>query len=149
MFTRKLGVFLLAASTVTAIAAGNGPHLVFKVVVPPQFQSKVGSPGFPGTSPFERYSQAYEAFWWNCVAVRAKNINARCPFIANGWASESYGGSDGAMNADNAIDEQIKKYGASRVQAYLKKLASPASAIKEKLHGWFGGQPTATPPPPS
>lgn len=146
---RKLGVFFFVVSAVTVVAAGNGPHLVFKIVVPSKYQSKIGSPGFPGTSPYERYSEAYEAFWWNCIAVRAKNIHARCPFWANGWASEADGGADGGTDADDAINEQIEKYGAARVQAYLKKLASPPSKIKAKLRGWFGGKPTATPPPSS
>ena len=134
-----VALFLLCMA---AMAGDRGLHLECKIIVPPPYQSKVDPPGFHGTSPFARYSQAYQAFWWNCVAVRAVNINARCPWIANGWASEVQGGADGAMNADNAIDNLVKKYGTQAVQVYLEKLASPPSKIAAKLDGWFMGKPT-------
>lgn len=139
----------LFLSCTIATAGNHGLRLECKIIVPPAYKSKIDSPGFPGTSPFARYSQAYQAFWWNCVAVRAVNINARCPFVASGWASESYGAAYGAMNADNAIDNLVKKYGAPTVQAYLKKLASPPSKITAKLGGWFMGKPTPAPTPSS
>lgn len=146
---RIISVLVLCLWSTTVMAGDQGLRLEYKITVPPPYQSRVDSPGFPGTSPFARYSSAYEAFWWNCVAVRAADINARCPFLASGWASESYGASDGAMNADNAIDNLVKKYGAPMVQAYLKKLASPPAKIAAKLDGWFMGRPTAAPSPSS
>ncbi|MGA9852004.1 MAG: hypothetical protein WBR15_03660 [Gammaproteobacteria bacterium] len=131
----------------TAVAADSGPHLECKIIVPVEYQSKVDDPGFPGTSPYARYSAAYKAFWWNCVAVKAANISARCPFLANGWASESYGAAYGELSAENGINVLIKKYGVQATQAYLQKLASPPSKIKAKLGGWFDGKPTIEPEP--
>ncbi|HZM27331.1 MAG TPA: hypothetical protein VFB89_08235, partial [Gemmatimonadales bacterium] len=39
---------------------------------PPGWQSPTGE------SEAERYSRAYEAFWWNCIMVRADSLDARC-----------------------------------------------------------------------
>src|SRR5258706_10556169 len=49
------------------------------------------------------YIVAYEAFWWNCVAVRAAGLQRRCPFTASGTPAASAGARDGALNADGQI----------------------------------------------
>lgn len=146
---RVVITLMLSLLSVAAMAGVQGLHLECKITVPQAYQSKAHSPHFRGTSPFARYSRAYEAFWWNCVAVRAADIRARCPFVASGWPSEAAGANDGATDAIRAINRLVKEYGAARVQAYLEKFASPPSKIRAKLHGYFFGKPRAAPVPSS
>src|SRR5699024_5121173 len=97
--------------------------------------------------PEVRYTHAYKAFWWNCVAVKAKSLKARCPFTASGWPSESAGATHGAMDAMSAIHALVQKYGAARAEQYLRKLASPPSKIRARLGGYFFGKPAPAPAP--
>src|SRR6185437_8011681 len=55
-----------------------------------------------------RYTVAYGAFWWNCVAVRAGDLQARCPFLASGTPATAAGAADGALNADKQIESLLK-----------------------------------------
>jgi hypothetical protein len=124
-----------------AAAAEGGPHLECKVVVPDEYKTQPFPP--PNGQPeWIRYRETYEAFWWNCVAVRAADMNARCPISASGTPAAAAGAGDGAVAAMNGVRDLVKKFGTPVTQAYLKKLASPASMIREKLHGYFDGEPT-------
>jgi hypothetical protein len=134
------------ASPGVAVASDSGPYLDRSYKVPKEYQSKYASltDHTAEDAPVTRYRDAYEAFWWNCVAVKAATLDNRCPFMASGWPGEVAGASDGASRASDDIHALLKKYGAATVQAYLRKLASPPSMIKAKLQGRFD-KPTADP----
>ena len=83
-----------------------------------------------------RYTVAYGVFSWNCVAVRAANLQGRCQFLASGPPAASAGVSDGALNADSQIDRLLKKRVTSEVQKYLRSIASTPAA-KWKMRPYF------------
>ena len=67
-----------------------------------------------------RYSKAHEAFWWNCVMVRAQDLNARCPIICSGTPAAAPGCGEGAIDADDQIEELLRQFPSSQVQSYLE-----------------------------
>lgn len=106
------------------------------VVVPKEYRKTPLNPPPSGEPEPVRYTVAYEAFWWNCVAVRAANLDAGCPFVASGTPAASAGAADGAMNAGFQIDEVLKKHTAIEVRKYLRSIAATAEA-KEKMRHYF------------
>jgi hypothetical protein len=109
-----------------------------RVVVPKEYRSTPLKPPPDGESEPARYTVAYEAFWWNCVAVRAADLRGRCPFIASGTPAASAGARDGASNADSQIERLLKTHVSAEVQRYLRSIAS-ASKAKEKMRPYFDG----------
>lgn len=137
-------VITMSVLLVGAVAsADSGPRMKCRVVVPNEYRRHSLNPSPNGQPESVRYTVAYEAFWWNCVAVRATHLDGRCPFMASGTPAASAGASDGAMNADTQIDELLKKYSARRVGEYLLSIASRSEA-KEKMRPYFG-KPTPEP----
>lgn len=124
------------------MSAESGLHLECKVVVPKQFMTQA-FPSPNGQPESVRYKEAYEAFWWNCVAIMSKDMNSHCPIMASGTPAASSGAADGAMAAINGINDLVKNYGAARVQTYLEEVASPPSKVKAMLHGYFVNGPQA------
>jgi hypothetical protein len=109
------------------------------VRVPSEYMNTAANPPNGQPEPV-RYALAYEAFWWNCVAVRAENLPARCPFMASGTPAASAGASNGASNAGSQIDRLLRTHVAAQVQRYLRSIASTPTT-KEKLRPYFS-QPT-------
>jgi hypothetical protein len=117
-----------------------GPLLVCRVHVPKEYQVTPFDPPPNGEPEPVRYSVAYEAFWWNCVVVRSRELGARCPFLCNGTPGATAGCSDGATAADEEIDGLLKTYDEPRVRKYLKSLAASPEA-SEKMRHYFGEGP--------
>lgn len=102
-----------------------------KVHVPKQFQ--LDPPGWvdPNGQPERvRYAIAYQAFWWNCVSVKAIDLSANCPGGCSGTPGATWGCSDGSMDAYNRIEDLLKQFPPKQVQAYLKSIASTKEAQK-------------------
>lgn len=112
-----------------------------RVIVPKEFKTTSPTPPPNGESEAKRYTAAYEAFWWNCVAVRAANLHGRCPFTASGTPAASDGAREGASDADSQIDRLLKTHARAEVQKYLRSIAFTAAA-KEKMRSYFA-KPTA------
>jgi hypothetical protein len=106
------------------------------VKVPREYRKTTFNPPPNGQPEPVRYSVAYEAFWWNCVAVRAADLRGRCPFVASGTPAASAGAMDGASNAADQIRRLQRKYAASVVQQYLNTIASQPEA-KQKMRSYF------------
>jgi hypothetical protein len=119
-----------------AASADTGPRLRCRVVVPKEYMITPWDPPPNGQPEPVRYKVAYEAFWWNCVAVRAANIKGRCPFRASGTPAAGAGAYDGVMNADGQINALLKKYSALTVRKYLRTIASQ-SKVSEKMLPYF------------
>jgi len=89
-----------------------------------------------GQSEAIRYRIAYEAFWWNCVAVKSIDLDARVPFVCNGTPAAVAGSTDGTKDALRQIDGLLKRYSESEVKEYLKSIASTEEAVK-KMKPYF------------
>jgi hypothetical protein len=117
-------------------SADSGPSMKCRVTVPKEYRKTPFNPPPNGQPEPVRYKVAYEAFWWNCVAVQAADLEGRCPFVASGTPAASAGAGDGAINAEDQICRLRKKYSASAVQGYLKSIASQPVA-KQKMAPYF------------
>jgi hypothetical protein len=131
-------IVLIAFALLLGLAAfaDNGPIMTCRVMVPKEFMKTPSNPPPNGQPEPVRYKVAYEAFWWNCVAVRAADPQGRCPFVASGTAAASAGAADGAIDAENQIRRLRQKYSASVVQEYLSSIASRSEA-KQKMQPYF------------
>ncbi len=134
---------VLAVSTVLVFAgcAHRGPNLVCHVNVPAEYRTTPWTHPPNGEPEPVRYRVAYEAFWWNCVALRADDFDARCPFTCSGTPAASAGCQDGAEAARESIDGLIERYGGRRTQEYLRSLAQSDEA-KKRMEPYFRGLPT-------
>ena len=115
-------------------------HMEYQVKVPPQYQMTPLVVPPSGESEPVRYQVSFEAFWWNCVMVRAENLDARCPFLCSGTGAAAAGCTNGAIDAERQIQGLLKKHSRSEVQRYLRTLASTQEA-KEKIHPYFQETP--------
>jgi hypothetical protein len=116
--------------------AQRGLSMKCQVTVPREYRQTPFNPPPNGEPEPVRYRTAYEAFWWNCVAVRAGDLRGRCPFLASGTAAASAGAGDGAMNAEKRIDQLIEKYGELQVHQYLRSIAFQSEA-RAKMRPYF------------
>jgi hypothetical protein len=107
---------------VTCSCTEQGPRMKFQVTIP------------------EEYRQAYQSFWYNCIAVRAADLKARCPFVAGGTPAASGGARDGSLAAETCIDRLLQNFSERVVRDYLGSVASQPEAI-EKMRPYFGSTP--------
>jgi hypothetical protein len=128
-------LILLSAFALLA-SADDGPNMKCVVKVPKEYRKTPFNPPPNGQPEPVRYTAAYEAYWWNCVGVRAADLRGRCPFVASGTPAASAGAMDGATNAENQIRRLRQKYPASVVQKYLNTIASRPEA-KQKMRHYF------------
>jgi hypothetical protein len=98
-----------------------------------------------GESEAERYTRAYEAFWWNCVAVKGDDLGNRCPFMCSGTPAATEGCTDGAMEAEAEISRLTREFPAARVRAYLSETAAAAN-VRSRMGGYFAAGPAALGP---
>jgi len=91
------------------------------------------------------YQIAFEAFWWNCVMVKAANVDDRCPFRCGTTPCESQGCVEGAKDAAYQIKNLLKYYPRPQVQQYLQSLSSTGDA-KKKIKPYFQDTPRADQP---
>jgi hypothetical protein len=77
-------------------------------------------------APALRYRLAYESFWWNCVALKADDENAPCPFACSGTAAAAAGCAEGAMDSENMVRDLIRRVGAAKAKDRLhSRVAMP------------------------
>ena len=117
-------------------SADGGLKLQCRVVVPREYRPTSFDPPPNGEPEPIRYTVAYEAFWWNCVSVRAADLRARCPFVSSGTPAAAEGAMEGATNAGHKIDQLLEKYPVGAVRRYLRSIASQPVA-KEKMRPYF------------
>lgn len=103
-----------------AACVDPGPRLVYAPVAPSADEFPLRGLPPNGEPEPARYLSKYRAFWWNCVMVRANDLDARCPSGCSGTAAASYGCSDGEMDADSQIEDLLKRYPREEVQNYLR-----------------------------
>jgi hypothetical protein len=131
-------LFLLSLASAIAGFGSDRPTLSCKVSVPPEARGADISPN--GETNAVRYTAAYEAFWWNCVLVRAEALEARCPFMCSGDAAATLGCADGGAKASNDIDGLVRRFSRKQTREYLRTLAQdPAGRLRVKPY--FGNGP--------
>jgi len=136
-------ILLLTVLIITA-AVGCASHpmqIACQVRVPSQF--KKDPPGWmspTGEPESVRYTESYEAFWWNCVTVKAGSLEGKCPFTCSGTPAATYGCSDGAIDAEKQIRRLLKHHDKMKVQDYLHTVASGQEG-KEKIRSYFPDGP--------
>jgi hypothetical protein len=92
-----------------------------------------------------RYAKAYEAFWWNCVTVKAADLDAGCPTLCSGTPAASLGCLRGAEEAEGQIRQRLATHSRPQVQHYLRSLAAEPAAT-EKAALYFPGGPRGAVP---
>ncbi|MFC1885113.1 hypothetical protein ACFL2O_10115 [Thermodesulfobacteriota bacterium] len=118
-------------------------ELLCHVNVPDEF--KQDPPGWipPNGEPESiRYTKTYEAFWWNCVMVKAEGLGRRCPFTCSGTPGATSGCPDGADDAEKQIMQLLKYHDAKEVMEYLKTLAKNSIGLS-KIKPYFPDGPCA------
>src|SRR5262249_199575 len=104
-------------------------------------------PGPPDEVYAQSYTIAFESYCWNCVAVRAKKLDAQCPSTCRGLSAVELGCTAGAEAADFSIDKLIRRVGREKAQRKLKTLAADPVA-KEKAEKYFPNGPEEEKPAP-
>ena len=140
MRVTKMLIVALAASSWSAC----GPRLAQRDEVPTEYrlQPRELIPPQNGEPERVRYRTAYEPFWWNCVIVKSRDLNARCPFVCSGTPAAAGGCADGGTDAENSIAALEKQYGPARAQAYLRVLVTKSKA-HDKITPYFPDGPVA------
>jgi hypothetical protein len=132
-------IFIISYLTLSC-ASSHGPHMECLVKVPHEYKKTLWNPPPNGEPEPIRYRKSYEAFWWNCVMVKADNLEARCPFTCSGTPAAVAGCVAGESNADKQITDLMNKYSRSEVQQYLRSLASTEEA-KKMIYPYFQEAP--------
>ena len=115
-----------------SLAARSKPGLLCRVKVPARFKQGNVS-GLPER---QRYRTAFESFWWNCASVKARRLQARCPFVCSGTPAAAAGCADGATDAESQIRRVVKLRGRVKAKRLVRSVAKTA-AIKRKLAPYF------------
>jgi hypothetical protein len=118
----------------------EGAHLACQVKVLAAYQKTPWNPPPNGEPEPIRYQKTYNAFWWNCVMVKANNLDACCLFTCSGTAADAAGCGDGKSDAGSIIAALHTKLLRSEVQQYLRSIASTEEA-KNKIHPYFQDTP--------
>jgi hypothetical protein len=140
---RLVGVLLISATLCVAADL----ELEYRVRVPRRHASKETANTPTGGSERDRYKEDHEAFWWNCVMVKAQRLEAQCPIVCSGTPASSDGCRDGAMSAERQIAGLTKEHGAKKVQAYLRSFSSTPAAKEAFAKGRFHGEAVPEPSP--
>jgi hypothetical protein len=134
----------MALIIITLSGCAHHPlKLSYQVSVPDQF--KTDPPGWipPNGEPEHvRYSKSYEAFYWNCIMVKSKDLQARCPASCSGTAAATFGCFNGGWAADNQVVQLLEAHSAEQVQEYLQTVAARQETI-DRIKAYFpeGPQP--------
>jgi len=133
----ELCVIAGAAVSVGCSVPNIDPH----PVVPAEHRRTVLNGSDPTSEPpASRYRLAYESFYWNCVAIKARDVAARCPSVCSGTPAASAGCSDGATDSDKMIDDLVRRVGGEDAIRALASRVSMADA-QECVRRYFPAGP--------
>jgi hypothetical protein len=140
---RLIGVLVVSATLCVAADL----KLEYRVRVPREHASTETANTPTGESERDRYKADHEAYWWNCVMVKAERLEARCPVVCSGTPAASDGCTDGATSAERQIARLTNEHGAKKVQAYLRSFASTPAAKEAFAKTRFHAEPVPEPSP--
>ena len=137
MHLRNAAVALLLSGLALSCTE-HGPRLVCRATVPPEFRHHPPNLDPPpnGQPESVRYTESYEAFWWNCVMLKAEDVDARCPFMCSGTPGATDGCMQGGTEAENGVSNLLRKYSVAEVQQYLKSIATKPE-VSRKIEPYF------------
>ena len=138
---QRLALCLIVSA---AVSVGcSVPNIDPHPVVPAEHSRTVLDGSDPTSEPpASRYRLAYESFYWNCVAIKARDVAARCPSVCSGTPAASAGCSDGAADSDKIIDDLVRRLGVEDARHTLASRVSLPDA-QECVRRYFpaGHQP--------
>ncbi len=139
-------ILILVTFMISAVGCATHPlSISCQVRIPTEFRHD--PPGWispTGEHESVRYRKSYEAFWWNCVMVKAASLEGRCPFICSGTPAATYGCADGSIDAEGQIRKLLKLHDKRTVENYLHTVATNPEA-KEKIRSYFPDGPRVEP----
>ena len=132
------------AFLVSLCVAGCSSHLSPHIGVPAEYKHQPSAlmPPPNGEPEVVRYRKSYEAFWWNCVIVRSRDVDARCPSACSGTPAAVAGCGQGSGDADTDISALVSRKGSSWTQEYLKAFVQKSDGY-EKIRAYFPDGPKA------
>jgi len=142
----KRGRFKVSATLLGIVAAACATdrpriHIHPDLKVPAEFALQtIETPA--GESERFRYLNAYEAFWYNCLAMLAENLDARCPASCGGTPAAGAGCARGSADASNQTKDATTSYGAARTQQALRLITADPEAMAKRA-AYFGERPPA------
>ena len=138
----KLTLLLTAGIIVAVVGCASHPlEISCHVRVPGEFRTDPPEWRSPTGEPESiRYTKSYEAFWWNCVMVKAEDFGNRCPFICSGTPAATYGCAEGAEDAERQIRQLLADHDVTRVRKYLQSIAAGPEG-KKKIRPYFPSGP--------
>jgi hypothetical protein len=138
---RTSAVLLIAWAFAFSMACSSVPAL--RVSVPEEFlKDPPGWKSPSGEPEAVRYRRAFEAFWWNCLGVRAREPEAKCPSVCSGTPAAARGCADGASEADRFVTELHREQGDQKAHARLSAWAA-SRECRDKTENYFPDGPTA------
>ena len=136
---------LLITAAVVVTTSGCASHpldLSCEVAVPSKFTKDPPEWVSPTGEPESlRYTKSYEAFWWNCVMVKAVDYNDTCPFSCSGTPAATYGCAEGAADAKKQIRHLLRTNTPLKVTNHLESIASSPEG-KSKISAYFPNGPS-------
>src|SRR5215212_7610830 len=103
------------------MCTGCTQTLAPRVSIPPEHRRGQADASDPTSeAPAVRYRMAYQAFWWNCLAVRADRADSRCPFVCSGTAAAVDGCRQGADDGERAVQELVRRLGKEDARDVLR-----------------------------
>jgi len=106
-----------------------------QINAPPQYRSGQNEALDWSYSDIARYISRYDERWWNCIRVRAVDIDAVCLTMCSGTPAASQGCADGALAASERIDQNIARFGKHRTQKSLQILLGITEMPKNDAPG--------------
>jgi hypothetical protein len=134
----KKALALLSAFAAAACAT-NAPRLKPDVKVPTVFAYQSVEPA-SGETELVQYRKAYEAFWYNCVALMSEKLDAHCPTTCRGTPASVSGCANGGKDAAARIKDSVATHGEQRTQQMLRSIASETES-KAHMAAYFGEHP--------
>jgi hypothetical protein len=118
-----------------------GRHVGPTPILPAQHRRTIVDASDPtGEAPAARYRLAYESFWWNCVAVKAEDTNARCPFVCSGTPAAADGCYEGKADAEKTVRDLISRVGVPKAKKRLESLIAMPDA-EQSIRRYFPSGP--------
>ena len=139
MTFRKTKVRVMLTVSIGGLSCGT--HVAPNPIPPAQHRRTIVDASDPTPEPpAARYRLAYESFWWNCVAVKAEDTNARCPFVCSGTPAAAEGCYEGARDAEKTVRDLISRVGVSTTTKRLESRVAMPDA-KQSIRRYFPSGP--------
>jgi hypothetical protein len=119
------------------VGVGCTDGLAPQVSIPPDhLRTRPEASDPTGEPPAVRYRNGYESFWWNCLALKAADSDARCPFVCSGTTAAADGCRQGAADAELVTQELFQRVGKENAQDRLRSRVAKVDA-QQSIRRYF------------